>query len=160
MPGLGLQDVPQLTDSKTSSFPNLLINHVEHLGHPVLGWEPSSGLTALCFPFLKTPLKGPHGKLRDALPLIPGTGFSHALREISSLLMLQRPGSGDVLRATTPTELWCGLRSPIFFTQGEPRRQRVPLRCPSPPPHAPRSTSAQILSSQGPMRSVTFNSSV
>lgn len=64
-----------LTDSKRSSFPNLLNNYAEYLGHPLLHWQPSSGLTALCSPFSKLLLKGASGKPLDGLPLIPGRGF-------------------------------------------------------------------------------------
>ena len=64
-----------LTDSKRSSFPNLLNNYAEYLGHPLLHWQPSSGLTTLCSPFSKLLLKGASGKLLDGLPLIPGRGI-------------------------------------------------------------------------------------
>ena len=82
---------------ETSSFPNLLINHVKHSGTPF-----STGSSLLVQQLW---ISISHGKLLHALPLIPQTflGSLRALREIS-ILMLQPAGSaqGTFARVTSP----------------------------------------------------------
>lgn len=100
-PGLGLQALPQLSHSKASSFhkfPKSTYQSCQILRHPFLNHEPSSTATALVPPFLKTPFNEPHGRLLDALPLVPERGFlrlSLPLREVFALLVLQTLDSGD-----------------------------------------------------------------
>lgn len=151
--GLGLQDVPQLTGSETSSLPNPLTNHAEHSGHPFLSWEPSSGPTALGSP--KAPRQGVTWKTSGCSSFQPWEGLSQlslALRDISI------PWAATWLRGrlwgppthwaqvrplalTSPT-IWDPWPRSPFFIQGEPQRHSPSQN----PPYTPRSLSTWILS--------------
>lgn len=142
-------------------FPKSTYQRCWYLGRPLLHREPSSGLTALCSPFSKLLLKGSGETFWMPLHSLLGGAFSGSLSG-SERNFCSSEAAATWLKGCFeghhPAELWYGLTSPIFFTQGEPRGHWVLLSHPR-LPYAPRPVSTQSLSSPGPVWSAIFNSS-